>query len=68
MPKKKKIKVKVKKRKLKIKKILVTLLIIGIIVLSYPYLKRLPIKNIYIIGNNIIYMKNKSQCKGVLSL
>lgn len=58
MPEKKKIKVKVKKRKLKIKKILVTLLIIGIIVLSYLYLKRLPIKNIYIIGNNILSDKD----------
>lgn len=54
MPEKKKIKVKVKKRKLKIKKILVTILLLTIIILSYLYLKRLPIRNIYIIGNNIL--------------
>ena len=54
MPEKKKIKVKVKKRKLKIKKILVTILLLTIIILSYLYLKRLPIRNIYTIGNNIL--------------
>ena len=45
MPEKKKIKVKVKKRRLKVKKILVTILIMGILVLSFLYIKRLPITN-----------------------
>ncbi|MBQ8192502.1 MAG: FtsQ-type POTRA domain-containing protein [Bacilli bacterium] len=51
---KKKVKVKVKKRKLKIKKILIFFLILTLIVLIFLYLKKLPIKNIYIIGNNIL--------------
>lgn len=54
MPEKKKIKVKVKKRKLKLKKIFITILIVVIIVFSFLYLRRLPISNIYIIGNNIL--------------
>lgn len=54
MPEKKKIKVKVKKRKLKLKKIFITLLILIVIVLSFVYIKKLPITNIYVIGNNIL--------------
>jgi len=51
---KKKVKVKVKKRKIKIKKILLFLLILTLIILIFLYIKKLPIKNIYIIGNNIL--------------
>ena len=54
MPEKKKIKVKVKKRKLKIKRILGVFLILVIIALTFLLVKDLPIKNIYIIGNNIL--------------
>ena len=50
----KKVKVKVKKKKLKIKSLLVTLLIFIIIGLVGIDLINLPIKNIYITGNNIL--------------
>lgn len=50
----KKVKVKVKKKKLKIKTLLITLLIIFIITLLGMEFIRLPIKNIYISGNDII--------------
>lgn len=50
----KKVTVRVKKRKLKIKKILIILLIILVMVLAFLFVKDLPIKNIYIIGNNIL--------------
>lgn len=65
MPEKKKIKVKVKKRRLKVKKILVTILIMGIIVLSFLYIKRLPITNIYIVGNNILSDKEIIDISGI---
>ena len=51
---KKKIKVKVKKRKLNIKRILVVLIIITLIILTGQYMRKIPIKNIYIIGNQIL--------------
>ncbi len=51
---KKKVKVRVKKRKLKIGRILLCLLALILIVVSFHYIKKLPIKNIYIIGNNIV--------------
>jgi len=51
---KKKIKVKVKKRKLKIKRILICLLVIILLVLLGYYGSKLPIKNIYVIGNDIV--------------
>lgn len=54
MPEKKKIKVKRKKRKLKIKRILVSILILILLGLIFMYAKDLPIKNIYIVGNNIL--------------
>lgn len=54
MPEKKRIKVKRKKRKLKIKRILITILLLLLIVLLFMYAKDLPIKNIYIVGNNIL--------------
>ena len=50
----KKVKVKVTKKKLKIKNILVTFLIILLIILLGIDLTRLPVKNIYITGNNIL--------------
>lgn len=50
----KKVKVKVTKKKLKIKNILVTLLIIILIILITIDITRLPVKNIYIEGNNIL--------------
>ena len=50
----KKVKVKVKKKKLKIKNMLITLIILLIIILTGIDLVRLPIKNIYINGNEIL--------------
>lgn len=51
---KKKIKVKVKKRKINFKRILICLLSIVLIVLLSYYLTKLPIKNIYVVGNEIL--------------
>lgn len=51
---KKKVQVRVKKRKLKLGRVLICLLVLGIIILSIYYSFKLPIKNIYVIGNNII--------------
>ena len=51
---KKKVKVRVKKRKLKIGRVLLCLLVIVLLVSSFHYLRKLPIRNIYIIGNNIV--------------
>lgn len=62
---KKKIKVKVRKRKLNIKRILICLLIIAVIVLLSYYISKLPIKNIYIIGNNIISDKEIIDISGI---
>jgi len=50
----KKVKIKVTKRKVKIKNILVTLTILLLITLTIIDLTNLPIKNIYITGNNIL--------------
>lgn len=49
-----KIKTKVKKKKLRVKRVFRCLLILGILVLLFLYLRTIPIKNIYIIGNNIL--------------
>ena len=54
MGKKAKIKVKVKKRKLKLKRIFICLILLLIIVLLFLLIKNVHIKNIYIIGNNIL--------------
>ena len=54
MAEKKKVKVKVKKRKIKVKRVLFCILFLSLLVLVFLYLKDLPIKNIYIIGNNIL--------------
>lgn len=51
---KKKVKVRVKKRKLKIGRILLCLLVFLLIGVSFHFVRKLPIKNIYIIGNNIV--------------
>ena len=51
---KKKVKFRVKKRKLKIGRILLCLLILILLGVSFHYIRKLPIKNIYIIGNSIV--------------
>ncbi len=48
------IKVKVKKKKLKVKRIILCLLVIVFLCLSVNYLIKMPIKNIYILNNNIL--------------
>lgn len=50
----KKVKVKVKKKKIKIKNVLVTMIILLLLVLTSIDIVRLPVKNIYITGNNIL--------------
>lgn len=62
---KKKIKVKVKKRKLKIKRILICLLIIILIILLSYYISKLPIKNIYVVGNKIVLDKEIIELSGI---
>ena len=62
---KKKIKVRVKKRKIKVKRILICILLIIVFILSFYYISRLPIKNIYITGNNIISDKEIIDTVGV---
>jgi len=54
MSKKAKIKVKVKRRKLKIKNIVVSFIILLIIIFSGLLIIDIPLKNIYITGNNIL--------------
>lgn len=51
---KKKVKFRVKKRKLKVGRILFCLLTLILLAVSFHYIRKLPIKNIYIIGNNIV--------------
>jgi len=65
MSAKKKVKVKVKKRKLKIKRILICLLTLILLILTYIYVKDLPIKNIYIIGNNILSDREIIEIAGI---
>ena len=50
----KKIKVKVKKKKIKFKRIITALIILILLSLGISYFIHLPVKNIYIIGNNIL--------------
>lgn len=50
----KKIKVKVKKKKINFKRVFITLLLLIIIYLGISYFVHLPIKNIYITGNEIL--------------
>lgn len=54
MGKKTKVKVKVKKRKLKVKKIVLCLLFLCLLIFIFNLVRKLPIKNIYIIGNDIV--------------
>lgn len=54
MADKKKVRVKVKKRKIKVKRLIIFALIIILVILSFLLIRRLPTKNIYIIGTNII--------------
>lgn len=65
MPNTKKVKVKVKKRKLKLKRIIILILTITLLVLLFLLVKRLPIKNIYIIGNNIVSDKDIIEIAGI---
>ena len=65
MPEKKKIKVKRKKRKLKVKRIIICLLVLISLVLLFLYIKKLPIKNIYIVGNNILSDKEIIEEAGI---
>lgn len=51
---KKKIKVRVKKRRIKTKRIIICLVVIILLVLSIYFISKMPIKNIYIIGNRIV--------------
>ena len=51
---KKKIKIKVKKKKIKFKSIFIALIILGFIYLIINYFIHLPVKNIYITGNEIL--------------
>ena len=62
---KKKIKVKVKKRKLSIKKILIFLFVLLISILVIYFISNLPIKNIYIVGNNILSDKEIIELSGL---
>ena len=50
----KKVKVKVTKKKLKIKNILITFIILFLIISVGIEITKLPIKNIYIVGNDIL--------------
>ena len=50
----KKIKVKVKTKKINIKKIIILICILLCIIFSVAYFLHLPVKNIYITGNNIV--------------
>lgn len=50
----KKVKIKVKKKKLKVKNILIAFLIIALFSLLVAYILNLPLKNIYISGNNLV--------------
>lgn len=61
----KKVKVKVKKRKINLKRTFLALLVIAIISLTVLYLVKLPIKNIYVIGNKIISDKEVISISGL---
>lgn len=61
----KKIKVKVKKKKLKTKKLIMTIIIFLILVLISVFCVKLPLKNIYITGNNIVNDKTIIEFAGL---
>lgn len=54
MTSKKKVRVKVKKRKIKVGRIIILILIVAFMIISFLLIRKLPTKNIYIIGSNII--------------
>ena len=62
---KKKVKVRVKKRKLKIGRIILCVLVLLVIGLSFHYIRKLPIKNIYIIGNEIVPENELLELSGI---
>lgn len=62
---KKKIKVKTKKRKLKVKRIIICVLVIVLLVVLFYYVSRLPIRNIYVVGNNILSDKEIIDMAGI---
>ena len=51
---KKKVKVRVKKRKLKIGRIFFCLLVVGLFYVAFHFLRKLPITNIYVLGNDLV--------------
>ncbi len=61
----KKVRVKVKKKKLNFKKITIALLLLAIIFIGISYLVNIPIKNIYIVGNNILSDKEIISLAGI---
>lgn len=61
----KKIQVKVKKRKLKVKRIILLFIIIALIIVSIYFIKQIPVKNIYILNNNIISDKEVIELSGL---
>ena len=65
MSDKTKVKVKVKRRKLKIKRILILFFLLISIILIGVLLSKVPIKNIYIVGNNILSDKTTIENSGL---
>ena len=65
MGKKAKVKVKVKKRKLKLKRIFFCLIFLGLLGGIFYLVKKIPITNIYIIGNNIVPDKEIISTAGI---
>ena len=65
MGKKAKVKVKVKKRKLKLKRIFFCLIFLGLLIGIFYLVKKIPITNIYIIGNNIVPDKEIISTAGI---
>ena len=65
MGKKAKVKVKVKKRKLKLKRIFFCLIFLFLLGGIFYLVKKIPITNIYIIGNNIVPDKEIISTAGI---
>lgn len=65
MAQKKQIRLKVKKRKIRIKRIIICIIILIVISLGIYYASKLPIKNIYIVGNKIISDKEIIDMSGI---
>lgn len=61
----KKIKVKVKKKKLKIKKLIIAIIILVLISNGIFFCTKLPVKNIYITGNNLVEDKTIIELAGL---